>query len=238
MQFDEALKITGIIDETHDVKTFRLEKKSIDFIPGQYILVSLPDFEDIKDEDRPFTFSCSPSKDYVEITVKKFGKITTIMHEQLKVGNSLRLVGPFGESLNFDKSTKGNIVFIAGGSGITPFKSIIDYIIEKQLPNKVFLFFSNRTQADIIYRDYWEQVKQKVKVINALSNEEPKGWDGELGRIDKEMIQKYISGPKDYLYYICGPPPMTIAMKDMLRELGVPDSRSRIENWQLPGKHD
>ena len=234
MSFDEKLKIIKIINETYDVKTFRLEKKNIDFVPGQYILVYLP-FDDTKDEDRPFTFSSSPLKEYIEITVKKFGKITTIMHERLKVGEYLRLKGPFGESLNFDDS-KDDIVFIAGGSGITPFKSIIDYIIDKKLKNKVFLFFSNRTEKDIIYREYLDKInKNNIKIINTLTNE---NWKGETGFINKELILKYIKNPKNYLYYICGPPGMVIAMKDMLKELGISESKLRIEDWQLPGKHD
>ena len=149
MKIEEVIKIIKIIDETPDVKTFRLKSENnIDFIPGQYCMVSFPDDEDNK---RPFTFSSSPTeKGYIDLTVKKMGVFTTKLYS-LGIGDKLKIIGPNGESLNFDGSVKEDIVFIAGGSGITPFISALRYAAIKNLPNSITLLFSSKTEKDIIY---------------------------------------------------------------------------------------
>jgi NAD(P)H-flavin reductase len=234
MAFEELLTVKRIVQETPDVKSFRLEKKNIEFVPGQYCLASLPD---LTENEKPFTFSCSPLRPYVQLTIKKFGEVTTLIHDRLKVGDKLRLRGPFGEALKFDESVKEDIVLIAGGSGITPFMSIIEYAADKRLGNKIILFFSNRSEKEVIFRSRLEKI-DKITFVNTLTNEKPEGWRGELGYINKGMIEKHVKEPKKYLYYICGPPPMIEAVKKALTEIGVEESRFRIENWQLPGKHD
>ncbi len=234
-------EITKIKKETYDVKTLRLNlTENIDFIPGQYCLVSMIGKEEFKGESKPFTFSSSPTqKGYIELTIKKIGKFTTAIHS-LKIGDKLKIEGSFGESLNFDESIKDNIVFLAGGSGITPFISSIRYAIAKHLPNNIILFFSNRTEKDIIYKKELGEINkdENIKVINTLSSDVSDSWSGEKGRIDKEMIEKYVKNPKEKLWYICGPPPMVDSMKEILIKMNVSIERLRIEDWQVPGKHD
>jgi NAD(P)H-flavin reductase len=238
MPFEEKLRITNIVKETHDVKTFMLEKKGVNFIPGQYCIVSLADFEELKDEARPFTFACSPLQNYLQLTIKKMKLVTVAIHERLRVGDSLMVRGPYGEALRFDNSVKEDLVLIAGGSGITPFRSIIDYIIGRGLQNRVVLLFSNRTVEDIIFRKYLARIDGgRIRVVNTVTDQKPKGWDGETGRISRDMIAKYVIEPENKLYYVCGPPPMIESVKHILVGLGVDQSRSRIEDWQLPGKH-
>lgn len=228
--------IIEIIDETPDVKTFRLRPKtSIDFIPGQYLLLSM------NGEQRPFTFSSSPTeKEYFEITVKKMGKFTQTLHSILK-GTSVTVDGPLGESLKFDETVKQDVVFIAGGSGITPFMSAIRYAVAKSLPNKSALFFSNRTEQDIIFRKELDEINKSsktIKTIFTISDEISKDWKEESGRINQAMIEKYVKLPKKKLWYLCGPPPMIAAMKQILTDMKVPAKNLRIEEWQIRGKND
>ena len=233
-------EIIKIKEETYDVKTFRLKlTKSINFIPGQYCLVSITGNKEFEGETKPFTFANSPTeKGFIELTIKQIGKFTTALHS-LRIGDKLKIEGPYGESLNFDKSIKDDIIFIAGGSGITPFISAIRYSIAKKLPNKITLFFSNRTEKDIIYKKELEEIKNKdINVIHTLSQEVPEGGSGETGRINREMIEKYVKNPKEKLWYICGPPPMVNSIKEILLGMGIPQERLRIEDWQIPGKHD
>ena len=124
-------KITEIIQETKDVKTFKLDSK-IDFVPGQYCLVALPEDEYDK---RPFTFANSPMDNHIEFTIKQIGEFTTKLHS-LKVGDKLLFSSAKGTSLNFDESVSKDVVFIAGGSGITPFMSILRFAIKKKLKNR------------------------------------------------------------------------------------------------------
>jgi len=232
-------EIIDIRKETHDVKTFRLTKPGdFSFIAGQYCLVSFIGKPEFFEESRPFTFSNDPTqKDFIELTIKEMGDFTQELFK-LKKGDKLKIDGPKGEALNFDESIK-NIVFLAGGSGITPFISAIRYVISKNLPNKMILLFSNRTENDIIFKQELEKFNKNnnnIKIITTLTDEVPDRWKGETKRIDKEMIKKYVEEPKKWFWYICGPPPMIKAMENILSSLNVPKEKLKIEDWQIQGK--
>jgi len=221
-----SAKLLDIRDETHDVKTFRLERPDdFTWISGQYAMVGVEGL----DGGRPFTFSNSPTDDYIELTIKKMGAFTSALFE-LKPGVLFKFAGPNGEKLKFDDQIKEDVVFLAGGSGITPFISALRYAKIRHLKNRMILFFGNRTRADVIYAD---ELKD-YEVINILSEEKVDGY--EQGYIGKEVVEKHIEKPSVFLWYICGPPPMTEAMKKMLEEMGVAEDRWRVEPWELPGK--
>jgi ferredoxin-NADP reductase len=231
-------EIENVKVETHDVKTFVLKpEETISFTPGQYFLVSIPAHEDLKDEWRPMTFTNLPWDRDITFTVKRMGGFTQALHE-LGVGAHLRLKGPKGKSLNFDESVKEDLVFLAGGSGITPCICIIRYALAKDLPNQMVLLFSNKTPKDIIYREELDRLnrERRITVVHSLSREIPDNWRGERGRIDRKMIHKHIQRPKDKLWYLCGPPPMTDQLEQELKEMGVSSERLRAESWELPGK--
>jgi NAD(P)H-flavin reductase len=229
-------KILDIKPETHDVKTFRLTRsKNLEFIPGQYCLVRIIKQDN---EKRPFTFSSSPTKkEYFELTIKKIGEFTSKIFN-LKKNDKLGVTRPYGKDLNFNENIKQDIVFLAGGSGITPFMSALRYSILKNLPNKFFLFFGNHSEKDIIYHDELNSIDNNhdnIKVINSLVNPNEE-WKGETGFIDMEMITKYIKEPKNYLWYICGPPVMNNSMKKILKQFNLNKKNIRIEPWEIPGK--
>lgn len=233
-------EIIEIKEETYDVKTFIIKFNEImDFIPGQYCMTSLLDVKGFEGKEKPFTYTNVPGSEFVELTIKKIGEFTTVMHE-LDVGVKVKIKGPFGEVLNFDKNIKDDVVFLAGGSGITPFISAIRYIIEKKLNNNVTLFFGNRTKKDIIYAEEFKEHNEldNITIVNTLSDTESKKWTGHTGRIDKQLILEYVDNPENKLWYICGPPPMVAGMKILLEEIGINKDKIRVENWEMPGKHD
>ena len=229
-------ELVEIRDETLDVRTFRIKlDDKVNFISGQYCMVSIPGSN--VSEKKPLTFVNSPTeKGYVELTVKKIGKFTSSLFE-LKPGDELKIDGPMGENLNFDGHVKEDVVFIAGGSGITPFISSIRYAVAKGLSNHIILFFSNRSAKDIIYSAELQSInKDNITIISTLSNEWPKDWKGETGWIDKAMITKYVKNPEKKIWYLCGPPPMVHAMLSLLHEMGISDQNIRVEHWEIPGK--
>ncbi len=234
-------EIILIKDETYDVKTFRLKLNSpLDFIPGQYAVVSISGNKEFENQSRPFTFASSPTEPgFIELTVKKTGPFTAALHA-LPIGSRLKLAGPMGESLQFDASVRSDAVFIAGGSGITPFMSALRYASAKKLPNHLLLICSNRTEKDIIYRQELDQLGRggNIQVVHTLSAEQPDGWTGESGRISIQIIQKYAPNLGDKIWYVCGPPPMLNAVKEMLLSAGVSKDKLKYEDWQIPGKHD
>jgi len=233
-------EIKDIKNETHDVKTFRLApEESIDFTPGQYCLVSIAGSSKHEGTEKPFTYASSPTADYVELTVKKIGEFTKALHE-LEVGDSLILDGPRGKSLNFDETIEEDVVFLAGGSGITPFMSAIRYAIRRNLENKMTLIFSNRTEEDIIYIEELDEVNRRegFRIVNTLTDSWPQDWKGETGYIDRAMLEKYVNEACKKIWYICGPPPMIDSMEKLLAEENVPGEKIRYEKWMIPGKYD
>ncbi len=230
-------RILGIEKETHDVISLWLEKpENFSFVSGQFCLLKLIDSQKFKGEDRPFTFSNSPTEKRLRLTIKIAGEFTRVI-EKLKQGDGLNLTAPLGQDLSFDDGIKDDIVFISGGSGITPFMSSIRYAIDKNMTNNITLIYSNRTEADIIFRKYFDSIKYtNISIVHTLTNDVPKTWQGETGFIDENMVRKHVNEPLSRLWFICGPPPMTKAMKDMLKNMGVKGKRIRIEPWELPGK--
>lgn len=230
--------IVEIRQETLDVRTFRLENTGqISFIPGQYCLVSLPDHPRLSKTNRPFTFSNSPTiTSVLDLTIKQMGEFTNELFD-LKPGDKLEIKGPRGEALNFTDNITQDIVLLAGGSGITPFMSIIRYCLIKKLAPRLTLLFGNRTTEDIIFEEELKHLAgHQLRVVHVL--EQPKtGWNGEHGRISRQLIEKYVTQPVSKLWYLCGPPGMMTAMKNILIAMHIPETQWRWEPWELPGKN-
>lgn len=231
-------QIIEIIQETPDVKTFRLERPAdFSFIPGQFAIVSFVDRIDLPTEGKPLTFSSSPTEDQIDITVKEVGTFTKALLT-LEVGDKLNIDGPRGRSLNFEKNTKEDIVFLAGGSGITPFMSILRYAVAKRLPNQFTLFFGNQAEKDIIYRNELDEMNKlpNIDVINVICDDE--NWQGVCGFIDIEKVLKQVIEPEKKIWYICGPPSMNKAMHDIMARLRIDESHIKFDKWEIPGMNN
>ncbi|MFP4111937.1 MAG: FAD-dependent oxidoreductase [Candidatus Woesearchaeota archaeon] len=230
-------EILNIIDEARNVKTFRIKSPdNFTFIAGQHCIVSLPDSE--KEEVRPFTFSNSPAeKGHIDLTVKKVGSFTKRLFS-FKKGDKINIKGPLGKTFNFDENTKDELVFLSGGSGITPFLSIIRYIEEKGLKNKIILFNGNLTEEDIICSKDMDNFnsKENIKVINVITNPKDQVTTTcslETGFITKDIVEKYVTEPENKVWFVCGPPPMVSAMEILLSELNIPSDRIRLDKWEI-----
>lgn len=216
------VKILSIEPVTHDVKRFRFEKpKGYVFKPGQATDVSINTSE-LKDEKRPFTFTCLNSADYLEFTIKIYSDHPGVTNElgKLKPGAELIIRDVWG-----DIAFKGNGVFIAGGAGITPFIAILRDLESKNAVLNNILIFANKTKKDIILEKELTQLLGK-SFINVLSGEKAAGY--EHGFITREFLKTYLpAGTKNF--YLCGPPPMMDAVLSQLGNLGVPGDLITME---------
>ncbi len=223
-------QIIGVFDETLDVKTFRLKKPAgYSYKPGQHALLSFSSDANIQ---RPFTISSSPNNEFLEFTIKKVGEFTTKLFSA-ELGTNLDIGKPFGKNLVFDESVSQDAIFIAGGSGITPFLSSIRYASEKNLKNKISLFFANKTKSDIIQKPFFEKVSadnKNFKFIPILSSADST-WTGETGYMTINLITKYIKNPSEKIWYICGPPMMNKSVLQLLQEIKIPAENIRFEKW-------
>jgi Flavodoxin reductases (ferredoxin-NADPH reductases) family 1 len=210
----QKVKILSVLQVTHDVKCFRLEKPvGYEFQPGQATDLSIGQ-PGIEDETRPFTFTCLTNVPYLEFTIKRYPEhhgITDRLH-QLQPGDELILRDSWG-AIDY----KGPGYFIAGGAGITPFIAILRDLYDKNETAGNFLFFSNKTAVDIIYEEELVKILSKNAVF-ILTREKKQGY--EAGRIDEKFIK---GNTKDFSkhFYVCGPDPMVAEILDTLQKLGA-----------------
>ena len=155
---------------------------------------------------------------------------------QLQKGDKVKIIGPFGKMSHLEKSHSGSIVFIAGGIGITPFASMLQYMADKDEQREVTLFYSNATESDIAFREELNHIVEntslKLQVVHILSRQD--NWEGEKGRFDAKLLEKYYSGSLlQNDYYVCGPPLMIDAVIKDLRKLQVPLNKIHSEMFGL-----
>jgi ferredoxin-NADP reductase len=228
MEFDAT--VTDIITETADTKTLRLTRPAgFDFVPGQFVNVtlSLPDGGRIR---RAYSIASSPLEAGLDLTVRRLpgGAMSPILTDEVEVGWQLSLKGPYGRFLLEDK----RLVWIAGGSGIVPFRSMWRYIDQKGLCAEFALLYAIQDVDHIIYRSELDALRQRGKHVSyTFTQNAPSDWSGFRGRINQTMLTTFVSDFSQPLFYICGPPAMCKAIVDELRGLEVPQTRIRVEEY-------
>jgi ferredoxin-NADP reductase len=215
---EEIVKIISIHRVTHDVRQYRFEKpQGYSFIPGQATEVSInkPGW---KEEKRPFTFTCLPTKPYLEFTIKSYRDHKGVTNEldQLKVGDELIIRDVWG-AIQY----KGEGYFIAGGAGITPFIAILRDLKNNDRVGNNKLFFSNKTYDDIILKSELEQILNGNAVF--IITHQNSGSEKAV-RINEAYLRENIKDFNKH-FYICGPDRMVLELTDTLVRLGAkPDA--------------
>lgn len=234
-----VLEVAEIIEETASTKTLRMRAakgKLPHFRAGQYINL----FVEVDGvlTSRPYSIASPPGRDYYDITVRRVegGFVSDYLLNRLKVGDTLESTGPNGSIYHEPLVDTDNLVFLAGGSGITPFASMMREAVEKKLPLGMHLIYGSRHPDDIIYRAEMERLaaeNENIK-LDFIMSEPPGGWEGLCGLLDTEMIAGLVGPVEDKTFYICGPFQMYGLCEDALRGLGVPRRRIRREAYGPP----
>lgn len=172
----------------------------------------------------PFSFSAAPNGESLRVSVKSVGDFTARVRA-LKPGTKVVVDGPLG-AFTAKKAETGKYLFIAGGIGITPIRSMIERLAREG--KDLVLLYGNRTVADIALRSELERMAPE-KVTHVLSDEVRDGY--ESGRIDEEMIRRLVPDFDSRDAYVCGPPPMMDGVTAALMSLGVPKRRIHFERF-------
>lgn len=223
-------KIKKIRNLTHDIKevTFALPA-DIEFNAGQFVQIQVPEYELCAEPVyRAYSVSSSPSqKNEVELEIRLVpnGMCTTYVHKHLKEGDTMLVNGPYGDF--FLRDTDAEIVFIAGGSGMAPIKSILLNMAEKGVVHrKTQYFFGARSKRDLFLVEEMRDLEKKLpqfKFIPALSEPLPEdNWIDETGKIT-DVVDKYLKGRDGSKIeaYLCGSPGMIDACVKVLSANGV-----------------
>ena len=237
------LRVARIFDETPDVKTFRLalpeggDLLPFTFEPGQFLTVSV-NVED-KEIKRSYSIASSPCcQGWCEITVKHApgGRVSGYLHEQVREGDLLQVSAPYGR-FTFRGREAPNVVFIAGGVGVTPLMSSIRYLTDQSWKGEIYLIYACARMESIIFREELEHLKRRHPNLHStivLSNEESPAWDGPRGHITKELLLSAVHDIAKHRVHLCGPPPMMDAVKGVLAEAGVPPEQVKTELFLSP----
>lgn len=209
------------------------------FKPGQYLEWTLPHTKsDSRGNRRYFTIASSPTESDLRMGVKfyphasSFKQALATMHRGDSIVASQR-AGDF--TLPHNKKKK--LVFIAGGIGITPFRSMIKYLLDRNELRTITLFYSNQIVEDIAYADVFDEAQQRLGITTVYtltkSERAPASWHGRTGHIDARMIAEEVPDYRDRIFYISGPQSLVTAVSEVIRSMGVPSSH--IKKDFFPG---
>jgi len=227
LKFEE--RTIDIIKRTHDVKSFRFRRpEGFDFKPGQYILVSLT-VEGIS-VTKAFSLSSSPTeKDHIEFTKKLTGHPFSNVLDNMKIGDSAVISGPFGKMTFEGEFAK--VALLSGGIGITPMISICRYCTDLHLNANIMLIYSNKTENDLAFREELDEMmhnNSNLKVVYTLTRAS-ESWTGCRERICENMVIREIPDYRERHFLICGPPEMVRSMEDMLAAMKIPKDMVKKE---------
>jgi ferredoxin-NADP reductase/nitrite reductase/ring-hydroxylating ferredoxin subunit len=243
--------------EGTDVMSFKFSKQSdqgqdkipFDYTAGQFAFFDIGGvYNDSKGPIRHFTISSSPTENFIMFSTRIRDSPYKKRLSTLEEGTKVKVRGPEGQFVLHQDYSKP-AVFLSGGIGVTPFRTMIKYATDKQLPIKIVMFDSNRNINNILFKkefDDWANINRNLKIIYTTSEGEDgqheqsssstakSDWKGEHGRIDKTMILKYLDTNElnNSIFYICGPPTMLNAMQTLLQEdLQIPKERIKVEEF-------
>jgi ferredoxin-NADP reductase len=197
-----------------------------DYRPGSYFWVELParGYEDEKGLRRHISLVTSPTeKGVVGLATRLRDTAFKRTLAELEVGDEVEVEEPKGSFL-LPEDPGADYVFVAGGIGITVFRSMLRYIADNGLPYRVTLVYSNRDRESSAFLDELEKLEQRIdglRVILTMTDEE--GWDGETRRLDAEVLRDLLGGLEDKQFLVAGPPPMAEGVADSLSGAGVPE---------------
>lgn len=209
------------------------------FKSGQYLEWTVPHKNpDSRGVRRYFTIASSPTEKEIKLGVRISNTSSSFKNKLLSIesNNSVvaaQLAGDF--VLPEEKNQK--LVFIAGGIGITPFRSMIKYLYDSGEKRSVTLFYFNKTEEEIAYKELFDQAVRGIglKTVYVLTDPDhiPAGWTGRKGRLDNKMLSEEISDIKNSIYYLSGPNALVNNYKLILLNMGV--SRKNIRTDFFPG---
>jgi glycine betaine catabolism B len=229
-------RVASVHDETESATTIRLVPEGADlfppFVAGQYIAVYL-DVDGVP-TSRPYSISSPPTNTgYLEITVRELpdGFVSKYLCHSARAGDLFEVSAPAGRFVHDPLVDTDELVFIAGGSGVTPFASMIREVVDLKSGPSMRLIYGTRTELDVIFGDELMGVaccEDGVDLKLVVSEPGP-DWTGTCGLLDRDIVTEFVGPIEGKTFFICGPPAMHVLCEGALLELGVPAKRIKTE---------
>ena len=207
------------------------------FKAGQFIDMTLlePLETDAEGNTRGFSIASAPYEETIMVATRMRNTAFKRVLKTLPLETAVRIEGPFGNLTLHNNATRP-AVLLAGGIGITPFRSILFRAAKEKLPHRIFLFYSNRRPEDAPFLEELhalEKENRNYKLIATMTKmeESHRPWHGETGLINKEKLARYLQDAVSPIYYIAGPAGMVKGLHTMLNQAGVDDDDIRTEEF-------
>ena len=232
-------QIKEIVQETSDTKTFTLtfvnssDKNGFDYRPGQFVEISV-----LGIGEAPISITSSPSrKGFLELSIKRVGQLTKVLHG-LKPGDIVGVRGPYGNGFPYKDITGDNLLFVAGGIGLAPLRSLINYVFDNRKDyGDVKILYGARNSGELVFtRELTRWAAQPNTEVLVTVDRGDIDWKGDVGLVTT-LIPRIKLTPKNYSAFVCGPPVMIpFVIKDLLK-LGFSEDKviSTLENYMKCG---
>lgn len=198
---------------------------------ADYTLLKPPQ-TDAQGNSRTFSFAASPHhRDTIMITTRMRPTAFKNSLKEIPLGTEVNVVGPLGNMVLHDDVSKP-AVMIAGGIGITPFRSMIEWATHEKFPHRITLLYSNRTPAATAFLDDlrgWARQNKNVTLVPTVTDSDDPSWPYERGKIDQAFIKKHVPDLGQAMFYLAGPDAMVMAMRTMLMAMGVSKDSVKME---------
>jgi ferredoxin-NADP reductase/nitrite reductase/ring-hydroxylating ferredoxin subunit len=243
------LKERQVLEGT-DILSLKFNKQAednnriFDYVAGQFAFFDIGEvYDDPKGPIRHFTLASSPTEEFILISTRIRDSPYKKKLDSLQIGTTVKVCGPQGK-FTLHEEYSNPAIFLSGGIGVTPFRSMIKYATDKNLHIRIIMLDSNRSRQNILFKNDFDKcadTNKSLKIVYTITEEQKEqnkngddGWKGEKGRIDVAMLKRYLNSDdlEKGIFYICGPPAMVKAMQDILEvDLQIPAERIKIEEF-------
>jgi len=224
---------------------FRFDKPAgMAFKAGQFMDLTLidPPETDAEGNTRGFSINSAPDDRELIFTTRLRDTAFKRVLKSMPLGTAIKVEGPFG-NLTLHNDASRPAVLLAGGIGITPFRSMVRRAAHEKLPHRILLFYSNRRPEDAPFLDELSGLAREnpkftfVPTMDRMKDSH-RPWKGETGSIDHPLIVRHLKSdtaqekqPVRAIYYIAGPPAMVAGLRTMLNKAGIDDDDIRTEEF-------
>lgn len=237
-------RVLKVKQETTDVWTITLvppagTKKVYDYFPGQFHFITFHRGRNLPEEEHHWTISSSPTEPgIIASTIKSLGDFTSTIGKT-RIGDTATVHGPFGRFSYMNHPHEQDLVFIAGGIGVTPLRSMLRHMNDIESEKSVLFIYANSDENNIVFRKELHEIANsnypRLNLVHVLENP-PGNWSGETGLLDREKLERLCKNKlKNAAFYVCGPPGLVETVIASLKNLGVPDKRIHLEIFSFIG---
>lgn len=234
----QKTKLTKREEVAEGTMAFHLEKPSgFQYKAGQFVDLKIinPPETDNEGNVRTLSIASAPEEDFLMVATRMRDTAFKRSIRNLPLQSEIQIDGPFG-SFTLHNDASKPAVFLIGGIGITPIRSILVNAAKRGLSHNLFLFYSNRRPEDAAFLEELISLQDKnhnYKLIATMTDltKSNKPWTGEKGYIDEAMIKRHLDDLMKPIYYVSGPPQMVTAIRELLNRLGVSEDNIKFEEF-------